>query len=103
MIVERAPGKLFVAGEFAVVEPGQPAVLMAVDRHLTVSLTEADGAGTVRSPRFLRGEARLVLAWVGEGPARAVGGAGQPVELPQPDMRRDGSGTPLPAPITSIG
>ena len=59
--------------------------------------------GGVRSHRFLKGEDRLVLAWVGEGPARAVGGAGQPVDLPQPDMRRDGSGTPLPAPITSIG
>lgn len=59
MIVERAPGKLFVAGEFAVVEPGQPAVLVAVDRYLTVSLTEADGAGTVRSP----GRGTPTLTW----------------------------------------
>ncbi|ACZ30953.1 DNA topoisomerase (ATP-hydrolyzing) [Xylanimonas cellulosilytica DSM 15894] len=59
--------------------------------------------GGVRSHRFLKGEDRLVLAWVGEGPARAVGGAGQPVELPAPDHRRDGSGTPLAAPISAIG
>lgn len=32
----RAPGKLFVAGEYAVVEPGEPAILVAVDRYLTV-------------------------------------------------------------------
>jgi DNA gyrase subunit A len=59
--------------------------------------------GGVRSHRFLKGEDRLVLAWVGEGPARAVGAAGQPVDLPAPDHRRDGSGTPLPGPIGAIG
>ncbi|QAY71253.1 DNA gyrase/topoisomerase IV subunit A [Xylanimonas protaetiae] len=59
--------------------------------------------GGVRSHRFLKGEDRLVLAWVGEGPARAVGGAGQPVDLPAADHRRDGSGAPLAAPITAIG
>ncbi len=59
--------------------------------------------GGVRSHRFLKGEDRLVLAWVGEGPARAVGGAGQPVDLPAPDHRRDGSGTALPGPISAIG
>ena len=32
MIETRAPGKLFIAGEYAVVEPGEPSVLVAVDR-----------------------------------------------------------------------
>ena len=41
MIETRAPGKLFIAGEYAVVEPGQPAVLIAVDRCITVQLTES--------------------------------------------------------------
>ncbi len=51
MIVGRAPGKLFVAGEYAVVEPGEPAVLVAVDRFVTVDLTPTGGAvGTVHSP-----------------------------------------------------
>lgn len=40
MIETRAPGKLFVVGEYAVVEPGEPAILVAVDRYLTVRLTE---------------------------------------------------------------
>lgn len=31
----RAPGKLFVAGEYGVVHPGNPAVLIAVDRAVT--------------------------------------------------------------------
>lgn len=37
-----APGKLFVAGEYGVVEAGQPAVLIAVDRRLSVTLRDAD-------------------------------------------------------------
>ncbi|SDM56384.1 DNA gyrase/topoisomerase IV subunit A [Actinomyces ruminicola] len=59
--------------------------------------------GGVRAQRFLRGEDELVLAWVGVGPARAVGSGGQPVDLPEADERRDASGTPLSAPITGIG
>lgn len=49
MITCRAPGKLFIAGEYAVVEPGQPAVLMAVDRYAKVTLTVSDGESTVTS------------------------------------------------------
>jgi DNA gyrase subunit A len=59
--------------------------------------------GGVRSHRFLKGEDRLVLAWVGEGPPRAVGAGGQPIDLPALDMRRDGSGAPLRAPVAAIG
>lgn len=36
------PGKLFLAGEYAVVEPGFPAVLMAVDRYLTMTITMSE-------------------------------------------------------------
>lgn len=56
----------------------------------------------VRAHRFLRGEDMLQLAWVGVSP-RAVGGAGQPIDLPDVDPRRDGSGKPLAAPVVSIG
>jgi DNA gyrase subunit A len=59
--------------------------------------------GGVRSHRFLKGEDELVLAWVGEGPARAVGSGGQPVELPADDTRRDGSGVPALAPVAAVG
>ncbi|WP_159797761.1 DNA gyrase/topoisomerase IV subunit A [Puerhibacterium puerhi] len=59
--------------------------------------------GGVRSHRFLKGEDELVLAWVGQGPARAVGSGGQPVELPADDNRRDGSGTPVAAPVAAVG
>ncbi|WP_406117808.1 phosphomevalonate kinase [Streptomyces sp. NBC_00989] len=43
-VVRRAPGKLFVAGEYAVVEPGNPAILVAVDRDITVTVTGAPGS-----------------------------------------------------------
>jgi DNA gyrase subunit A len=59
--------------------------------------------GGVRAQRFLKGEDTLVLAWVGQGPPRAVGSGGQPVTLPEVDQRRDGSGTPLAAPVAAVG
>ena len=36
-----APGKLMVAGEYAVLEPGRPAIVAAVDRYVTVTVTAA--------------------------------------------------------------
>lgn len=42
MIETQAPGKLFIAGEYAVVEAGEPAVLVSVDRMLHVRLTRRD-------------------------------------------------------------
>lgn len=59
MITTRAPGKLFVAGEYAVVDPGQPAVLIAVDRYITVQVTESSGAGHVYSREY----GGLPLVW----------------------------------------
>ncbi|MCT9820235.1 phosphomevalonate kinase [Microbacterium sp. W1N] len=58
-IQTRAPGKLFVAGEYAVVTPGEPAVLVAVDRYITVRLTAAQDAGRIHSPEF----GRAPLLW----------------------------------------
>lgn len=45
MIRRRAPGKLFIAGEYAVVEPGHHAVLVAVDRFITVEIRATGGTG----------------------------------------------------------
>lgn len=59
--------------------------------------------GGVRSHRFLRGEDELMVAWVGVAPPRALREGGKPVALPEADERRDGSGSPLPAPIIGIG
>ncbi|KAB2346913.1 phosphomevalonate kinase [Actinomadura rudentiformis] len=51
MITRTAPGKLFVAGEYAVLEPGCPAVLVAVDRYATVTVTAINGPTALSSDR----------------------------------------------------
>ena len=61
------------------------------------------GTGGVRAQRFLRGEDRLELAWVGELDPRAVTANGKPVKLPEIDERRDASGSPLKSIISSVG
>ncbi len=57
--------------------------------------------GGVRCHRFLKGEDTLVFAWAGSGPARAAAASGAPVDLPEANGRRDGSGTPGSQPITA--
>ena len=52
MISASAPGKLYVAGEYAVVEPGHRAVLVAVDRFITVRVTVAEHAGRITSDLY---------------------------------------------------
>lgn len=42
MIQVKAPGKLYIAGEYAVTEPGYKSVLIAVDRFVTATIEEAD-------------------------------------------------------------
>lgn len=64
--------------------------------------TKGRATGGVRSQRFLKGQNTLILAWVGPYPLHASTSAGSPVELPKPDMRRDGSGTDLTSPIAFI-
>ncbi len=65
VITARAPGKLFIAGEYAVVVPGEPAVLVAVDRYLTTRLTESRGVGSIHSPEY--GQVPLMWTRSGDG------------------------------------
>jgi DNA gyrase subunit A len=53
--------------------------------------------GGVRAQRFLKGETGLVVAWIGARPVAATA-LGDPVDLPVPDKRRDGSGAAVAAP-----
>ncbi len=61
------------------------------------------GTGGVRCHRFRAGEDRLIAAWCGPGPARAATASGTPVELPDADPRRDGTGVVGAAPIGGLG
>ncbi|HSE07597.1 MAG TPA: DNA gyrase subunit A, partial [Nocardioidaceae bacterium] len=57
--------------------------------------------GGVRCHRFLKGEDTLVLAWAGRGPALAAASSGAPVDLPEANGRRDGSGVPAEQPVAA--
>lgn len=52
MIEVSAPGKLYIAGEYAVVEPGNPAIIIAVDQFVTVKLTKGQNNGSIKSAQF---------------------------------------------------
>ncbi|MEU9132137.1 DNA topoisomerase IV subunit A [Kitasatospora sp. NPDC048540] len=59
--------------------------------------------GGVRCQRFLRGEDALAFAWAGAEPALASAANGAPVQLPERDPRRDGSGSPVTGQIAAVG
>ncbi|TRV80063.1 DNA topoisomerase IV subunit A [Streptomyces sp. 130] len=102
---------------FAAVDPAADAAVFTVagshgtldDSVLTCKLTPFDqyprkgrATGGVRCQRFLKGEDVLVFAWAGALPARAAQKNGAPASLPEPDPRRDGSGTPLEDPVAVV-
>ena len=58
--------------------------------------------GGVRSHRFLKGVDVLHCAYAGPSPVAAAS-SGSPIDLPDPDPRRDGSGTPAHQPIAWLG
>ncbi|MFJ1748548.1 DNA topoisomerase (ATP-hydrolyzing) subunit A [Streptomyces sp. NPDC088116] len=102
---------------FTAVDPSADGVVFTLtgshgtldDSVRTAKLTPFDqyprkgrATGGVRCHRFLKGEDLLVLAWAGAGPARAAQKNGSPVELPEPDPRRDGSGTPYAPAIDTL-
>jgi DNA gyrase subunit A len=81
-------------------EHGEPMVVTATG--LSVKVTPFRGypakgraTGGVRAHRFLKGESGLTMAWVGPRPAGSTR-KGEPVELPEPDLRRGGAGHPNP-------
>jgi phosphomevalonate kinase len=70
-VTRQAPGKLFIAGEYAVLEPGHPAILVAVDRHVSVTVSGSGGADVVIDSD-LRPETSLQR---GEGELLGLGGS----------------------------
>ncbi|HWC81062.1 MAG TPA: DNA topoisomerase IV subunit A [Pseudonocardiaceae bacterium] len=83
-------------------EHGEPMVVTATGSSVKVTPfaeypNKGRATGGVRAQRFLKGENGLRLAWVGPRPAGAAEN-GSPVELPEVDLRRDGSGSAHPGP-----
>ncbi|MFF9002398.1 DNA topoisomerase (ATP-hydrolyzing) subunit A [Streptomyces achromogenes] len=103
---------------FTAVDPAADAVVFTVagsrgtlddSVQTTAKLTPFDqyprkgrATGGVRCQRFLKGEDCLSLAWAGPAPALAAQKNGTPAELPEPDPRRDGSGTSLPKTVAVV-
>ncbi|MGX7196844.1 phosphomevalonate kinase [Enterococcus olivae] len=52
MIEVSTPGKLYIAGEYAVVEPGHPALIVAVDQFITVTIESAVRNGSIQSQQY---------------------------------------------------
>jgi DNA gyrase subunit A len=103
---------------FGALDPGEDAVVVTATGSSTALPGTEPGAvkvtpfaeypakgratGGVRCHRFLKGEDTLVLAWAGQGPARAAAASGAAVDLPEATGRRDGSGTPGSQPILAV-
>ncbi|MGF0039503.1 phosphomevalonate kinase [Peptoniphilaceae bacterium SGI.131] len=49
MIEVKVPGKLYLSGEYAVVEPGNSAILIAVNKFIFVKLKKSDDRGSIKS------------------------------------------------------
>lgn len=77
----KAPGKLYIAGEYAVTNPASPAILVAVDRYVTVTVTPVPES----APRSDKNEAHGTLA----APGRVKTSDGRRL-----DWSRDGTGEP---------
>lgn len=53
MISVKAPGKLYIAGEYAVVESGTPAIIAAVDQYITATIKESESKyGQINSDQY---------------------------------------------------
>ncbi|MGA5563683.1 DNA gyrase/topoisomerase IV subunit A [Streptomyces platensis] len=102
---------------FAAVDPATDAMVFTVagshgtldDSVATAKITPFDqyprkgrATGGVRCQRFLKGEDCLTQAWTVTAPVRAADAKGSPVELPEVDPRRDGSGVPLAKPVAAL-
>ncbi|MDQ0377047.1 DNA gyrase/topoisomerase IV subunit A [Amycolatopsis thermophila] len=83
-------------------EHGEPMVVTATGQSVKMTPfseypAKGRATGGVRAHRFLKGETRLTVGWVGPRPA-AASKNGDPVELPEPVDRRDASGAAHPGP-----
>ncbi|MGW4486775.1 DNA topoisomerase (ATP-hydrolyzing) [Amycolatopsis sp. NPDC004368] len=81
---------------------GEPMVVTATGQSVKVTPfseypAKGRATGGVRAHRFLKGETAVTVAWIGPRPAGSARN-GDPVELPEVDLRRDGSGHAHPGP-----
>lgn len=63
MIKAQAPGKLYIAGEYAVVETGLPAVIVALNQFITVTIEKSADFGSIVSKQYQENS----LYWLRQG------------------------------------
>ncbi|GAB7052857.1 DNA gyrase/topoisomerase IV subunit A [Catenuloplanes indicus] len=85
-------------GAIGIDDPRHGAPLVVTSTGRTVKVTpfndypaKGRATGGVRAHRFLKGEEALAVGWIGVRPAAATA-TGEPIDLPEIDPRRDGSG-----------
>lgn len=52
MVTAQAPGKLYIAGEYAVVETGYPAIIVALNQFVTVTVEAMEQYGSIVSNQY---------------------------------------------------
>lgn len=63
MITAKAPGKLYIAGEYAIVEAGSPAIIVAIDQFVTVTINKSQETGRISSEQYQENS----LSWRRQG------------------------------------
>ena len=77
MITEKAPGKLYIAGEYAVLEQNCPALLVAVNQFVRVTISESTtGTGLIHSKQYSQDS----VHWVRKGSRIVIDNRDNPFE-----------------------
>lgn len=77
LITEKAPGKLYIAGEYAVLEQDCPAVLVAVNQFVRVSITKSNtSTGLIHSKQYSQDS----IHWVRQGSKMVIDNRDNPFE-----------------------
>ncbi|WEV37967.1 phosphomevalonate kinase [Lactobacillus sp. ESL0680] len=77
MITEQAPGKLYIAGEYAVLEQDCPAILVAVNQFIRVSITKSKSTtGLIHSKQYSQDS----IHWVRKGTKMVIDNRDNPFE-----------------------
>ncbi|MDF7671998.1 phosphomevalonate kinase [Lactobacillus sp. ESL0701] len=77
MITEQAPGKLYIAGEYAVLEQDCPAILVAVNQFIRVSITKSKSTtGSIHSKQYSQDS----IHWVRKGTKMVIDNRDNPFE-----------------------
>lgn len=77
MITEKAPGKLYIAGEYAVLEQDCPALLVAVNQFVRVSISKSKtSTGLIHSKQYSQDS----IHWVRRGSRMVIDNRDNPFE-----------------------